>query len=275
MKNFDFLAVRHFHDMNALRTYGHNGPLKPNQDKLLIDTVEKILHEFKQSKKTNIKIITTKKTHRHYDTACLIEKFLKEKGIKVNVHHDVRMEVMDQGDLILPEDYKDGDWFTPLDVAWDVICDESYIYKNIFYKFGDHINEKYPTLKESFSRFGQSMGWSLINKYSIIYDLIHNKLNKEDEFLVIVSQSDLPLLLIELQILNNQKDINPENLPYKCWEVYKSGLQDKMKDKDAVGDGNFDIPMGYVEVFDLSAFKKTGFDEIINDAKKILIQNYE
>jgi hypothetical protein len=269
MKN-DFLTIRHFHDENALRTHGSNGPLKANQEDLIDKTAHEISSELLNTKKQKVRFLYTKKTRRIEETAKLISEKLINNGIEVVFQHETRLEVMDQGELNLPEDYQDGEWFTPLDIAWDVICDEAYGKKNIFYRFGDDLNGKYPVLTESFIKRGQSIGSSLIKKYSFIYDLIHNKFFKEDELLIIVSQSDLPFLIMELQILSKETGVDSKNLPYKCWEVYKASLQDKMYDKKAVGDGNFDIPMGYIGKFDLSDFVKNGFDKIIKNAGVLL-----
>jgi hypothetical protein len=272
MKNF-FLTVRHFSDQNALKTSGHDGPLKPGQEKIVALTAEKILQAAGAKKK--IRLLYTAKTRRISETANLIAEILRQNGLDVVFQHDARLEVMDQGDLNLPKNYQDGEWFTPLDVAWDAICDEAYSYDNIFYRFGDDLNGKYPDLKKSFSRLGESLGWSLINKYSLIYDLANERIAKNDELLVIVAQSDLPLLIMELETLKKKTSITPANLPYKCWEVYKSGLQDEMYDKKAVGDGNFDIPMGYVGKFDLSDFIKNGFDQVIKNAGWLLAKKSE
>lgn len=267
MKNF--LTVRHFADQNALKTYGHNGPLKLGQEKLLQSTADKIMVELEELKK--VRFLYTTKTRRISRTANLLAEVLNQKGVSVVFQHDIRLEVMDQGDLVLPNGYQDGEWFDPLDTAWDAICDEAYLNRNIFYRFGDDLNGKYPILSTAFSRFGESLGWSLINKYSLINDLIHGTFFKKDELLVIVSQSDLPLLVMELQAIE-RVDVTPENLPYKSWEVYKSGLQDKMYDKNTDGDGNFDIAMGYVGKFNLTDFIQSGFDRTVKNAGNLLAE---
>ncbi len=265
-----FLTVRHLSDQNVLKTYGQDGPLVPGQDKLLMTTADKVLSKLGASGKNTIRILYTEKTRRIKDTAGLLVAIFQEKGINVVFQHDNRLEVMDQGDLILPETYQDGDWFDPLDTAWDAICDEAYVHQNIFYRFGDHMDGKYPILGTAFSRPGASMGWSLIQKYSLISDLINGQFAHPEELLVIVAQSDLPLILLELIVLTKWSDVIAENLPYKCWEVYKSGLQDEMYDDTAIGDGNFDIPMGYVGSFDLSNFITNGFDQIVKNAQLFL-----
>lgn len=266
------MTIRHFSDQNVLKTHKQNGPLKPVSKKLLISTAKKIIKELKKTKKTKVCFLFTTNAIRISETVNLLSKILQQNNINIEFQHDVRLEVMDQGDLILPDDYKNGDWFTPLDVAWDAICDEAYLNDNIFYQFGDNLDNKYPILSKSFSRCGESFGWSLINKYSLVYDLIHGKLSKEDELLVVVGQSDLPLIIMELQMLEERNDVTPENLPCKCWEIYKSGLQEDMYDKNAKGDGNFDIPMGYVGKFDLSSFIQKGFDKVIKKAELVLLK---
>lgn len=267
-----FLTVRHFSDQNALKSYGHDGPLKSGQENLISVTTDKVWAEIEKSGKKAVRILYTAKTRRISETANLIAEVLHQKGVIVVFQHDSRLEVMDQGDLNLPDSYQDGEWFDPLDAAWDFICDEAYLHRNIFYRFGDSLGGKYPVLGAAFRRPGESLGWSLINKYSLIYDLIHGALTGEDELLVVVAQSDLPLILLELQALEGRSDVTPENLPYKSWEVYKSGLQDKMYDKNAEGDGNFDIAMGYVGNFNLTGFARSEFDITVKNAGKLLAE---
>ncbi|MFA5644326.1 MAG: hypothetical protein WC928_02245 [Patescibacteria group bacterium] len=266
-----FLTVRHFVDQNALRTYGHDGPLKPGQEDLISVTAKKVIAEINSSRVRAVKILYTTKTRRIKETANFIAMAIQD-SVSVVFQHDIRLEVMDQGNLVLPSSYQDGEWFDPLDIAWDAICDEAYLNDNIFYQFGDSLNGKYPILATAFSRLGESLGSSLINKYSLIYDLAQGKFTKDDELLVIVAQSDLPLLIMELQALERMSSITSANLPYKSWEVYKSGLQEKMYDKNADGIGNFDIPMGYVGVFDLAGFTQSGLDITVRDAGYLLAQ---
>ena len=267
-----FLTVRHLHDQNVLKTYGHDGPLKPGQEKLLLIIAKKIMAELTKHKKEKVRFLYTAKTRRLKETAELLSKNMVQKGVRIVFEHDPRLEVMDQGSLILPDNYQDGEWFDPLDAAWDIICDEAYSNQNIFYRFGDNLDGKYSILKNAFSQSGESLGWSLINKYSLIYDLAHGKFSRNNELLVIIAQSDLPLLIMELIALEGRPGITPNNLPYKSWEVYKSGLQDKMYDQNASGDGNFDIPMGYVGKFNLTGFAHSGFDITVKNAGLLLAE---
>lgn len=269
-----FLTIRHFHDENALKSFGQNGPLKPNQWELLHKTKENIEKILSTCWRNIVKILTDTHTNRLSETTNMLAEELKKDWIVVSIQDEARLHVMDQWDLILPDDYKDWEWFTPLDVARDAICDESYHNNNLFYRFWDHLNGKYPLLKDSFSRTGESMWRSLMNKYSLIYDLIHNKFTKDNETLLLVAQSDMPLLLMELKALEKELSVTPANLPYKCWEIYKSWLQETMYDKSAIWDGNFDIPMWYVGNFDLSSFVKNWFDQIIYKASLLLNKKY-
>lgn len=262
-----FAVVRHLRDENALRSFGHNGPLVPGQEDILNQTADEIIKVMEEEQKTSVRILYTEKTRRIKETADILCEKMTQRGIAVIMQHEKRMEVMDQGDLVLPENYKDGEWFTPLDKAWDAICDEAYLYDNIFYSFGDAKgkNQSYPELANAFSRTGQSMGWTLINKYSLICDILRSNIGlKENEFLVIACQSDLPLILIELQKLCGDPDVNSTNLPEKCWTVYKKGgLQDEF---------GYDIPMGYTKIYDLSELRDCGFVKIIDGARAFLEQ---
>lgn len=268
------ITIRHFHDQNALKSFGHDAPLYPNQELLLHKTIEKLLTILSEEK---IKILYTKKTRRIHDTAHLIANELRRKWKHIELNHDPRLEVMDQWDLILPDNYKDGERFTPLDVARDIICDESYKNKNLFYKFWDHKDNAYPILKENFSRAWSSMAESLIKKYSLITDLIEMTSWNNDFHTVVVAQSDLPLILLELlEVQNKKRPLIPKELPFQCWDVYKSWLQEEMYDKNAISEvWNFDTPMGYVGVFDLSKLKERNFHAIIKSAQWILFQQLQ
>lgn len=275
MSSNSFAVIRHLRDKNALKSYSMDGPLEENQENALDNTVDIILQEMKRHNKDSVHLIYTTSVKRITGTAKIFAKKMQEKHVKVSFHDNELLEVMDQGDLNLPSEYKDGDWFHPLDVAWDAICDEAYLYDNLFYKFGSYKGKfkEYPELKDAFSRPGESMGWSLINKYDFISDVIENKLDvKDNEFLVIVCQSDLPLLLLELQELSKDPTANYINFPRKSWEVYKQGgLQDKM---------GYDIPMGYTQIFDLSELEKSGFSKEIRRSGQYLrkqqaIHNYQ
>lgn len=262
-----FALVRHLRDQNALRSHGHDGPLEPGQENILDTTLKTVLQELSSSGKNAVRILYTNKTNRIRQTAEILGHKLQQNNIPVSFTHERRLEVMDQGDLCLPENYQDGEWFKPLEYAWDAICDEAYIYDNIFYRFGDPKGKGryYSELENAFSRYGQSLGWTLIHKYSLINDIVCQKLPiKDNEFLVIACQSDLPLILIELQILSSATGITPTNLPAKSWEVYKQGgLQDEF---------GYDIPMGYTRVYDLSSFLENKFIKIVSDAGKYLAQ---
>lgn len=264
------ITVRHLHDENALRTYGQDGPLVPGQEERIAKMCARVSKEAAGYKR--VRILYTQKTRRINDTAEIVANYLKSQGFEMNLVHDTRLEVMDQGELILPPDYQDGEWFNPLDKAWDAICDEAYQARNLFYRFGDDLSGKYPALTGVFARVGESMGWSLLNKYSFIAELIEKEVNPT-ELTVVVAQSDLPLLLIEMEVLCRQGVADAATLPFRCWGVYKTtGLQEAMFDHEAAkkGDGNFDIPMGYVGVFDFDLFKEAGFDHTLRQAEEIL-----
>jgi len=256
---YKILTVRHMDDVNALREHGFNGPLQEGQEELLASIISGIEVEIKSE--TTIRILYTSKTRRIKETAISIAECLNKK-YSVIMEDDSRLESIDRGELILPKSYQDGEWFYPLDEAWDAVNDEMFLHKNIFCRFGDHLNGKYPKLAESFFKPGNSFGESLIKKFSLICDLIDRE--EADELVVIVGQSDLPLLLLELMVLANELEgVTAENLPYVYWDRYRSSLPKEIAyDRDG-------IEFGQVEKFDLSPIK-TGMAKIIKESYFLL-----
>ena len=142
--NKKIVTIRHLHDANALRTFGQDGPLVPGQEARIAKMCARITAEAAGYER--VRILYTQKTRRIHDTAVIVANHLRSQGFEAELVHDTRLEVMDQGELNLPPDYKDGEWFDPLDKAWDAICDEAYQERNIFYRFGDDLGGKYPDL---------------------------------------------------------------------------------------------------------------------------------
>ncbi|MEL6649679.1 MAG: hypothetical protein AAFQ87_02620 [Bacteroidota bacterium] len=248
------ITVRHMDDVNGLRQYGFNGPLKPGQEELLDSIVQNLTGLL--SEKIQVKMLYSSLTRRIKETAEAVQARLLE-SLSVELLDDPRLESIQRGVLILPENYQDGEWFNPLDEAWEAANDELFLERNPFYRFGDPYHGKYPHLEQSFAEPGNSFGEALMKKFSLITELI----NTEDELVVVVGQSDLPLLLRELFVLCREMDgVTAENLPYVYWDRYRSH-EPKETAYDREG-----IPFGHVEQFDLSLFSETGMKEIISSA---------
>jgi hypothetical protein len=255
------ITIRHMDDVNALREHGFNGPIKDGQEKLLASIVNKIKTEMKN--KNSVRILYTSETRRIKETAEKIMSCFENKHLVI-MEDDCRLNSIDRGKLILPEEYQDGDWFHPLDEAWEAVNDEMFLHKNIFCRFGDPLNGKYPKLADSFSEPGNSFGDSIVKKFSLILDLINRAEN--DELFLIVGQSDFPILLSELLLLSDEiEGVTPNNLPYIYWDRYKSSLPKEVA-YDREG-----IDFGQVDFFNLSTLIKTKMVNIIKESKEVLI----
>jgi len=256
----NILTVRHMDDVNALREHGFDGPLKEGQEQLLASIIKSIEAVVTETKK--IRILYTSETRRIKETALGIAEYLSKK-YSVVMEDDSRLVSIDRGELILPDNYQDGEWFFPLDEAWEYANEEMFLHKNNFYRFGDHFHGKYPKLAESFSQPGNSFGESLIKKFSLICDLIGRK--ETDELTIIVGQSDLPLLILELLVLTREMEgVNYKNLPYVYWDRYRSNLpREIIYDREG-------IEFGQVGRFNLSPLIETGMVEIIKESYLLL-----
>jgi len=255
------ICVRHLQDQNVLKSYGLNGPLVDGQEDKIESASKKILEETRNGNFNRIRILYTDKTIRIEQTAKMLASELKKNGeIEISTETDERLNIFYQGEVLLPINYKDGEHFDPLMQAWDAISDEAYIYRNIDYRFGDGYGfKKYPLLAKSFLKSGESVADLLIRRYSLIVDILSGKLRGENELLVLCTQSDLPLLLLELQEVGRMGNIRQEELPFICWQVYKEKIQKNY---------NGDIPMGYTISLDLSDLVNSDFKEVVMLAKK-------
>lgn len=259
---YNLICVRHLKDQNVLKSYGLDGPLVEDQEHLIDLSATKIKKEAEKLGFKKIRILYTDRTIRIDRTAHMLFEKLKMVNLDVTLFVDSRLDVFEQGEVLLPKNYKDGEHFDPLMHAWDVVCDEAYIYRNIDYRFGSGLGYKtYPILARSFLKSGESFADLLLRKYSLIENFLNHTLHEEDELLVMCTQSDLPLLLMEFEELAKDDSIRPENLPFDCWDVYKKRIQGKY---------NGDIPMGYTVSFDLMPLIQTGFFETIKQARQYL-----
>ena len=264
-----FVTIRHLEDQNALLSCGQDGHLVPGQESHAIKMAKEIMKVYLDGQFRGIRVLYTSKTRRIRETAQMVLSNLYQMGVKEAPKvHDSRLEVMDQGTLSLPNGYQDGEWFQPLKDAWDIFDEEAYTYRHLDYHFGDSKNGKYPILAEVFSRVGGTMGEVLRRKYSLIKELARKRDN--GILTLVFSQSDLPLLIMELEYLCKQGFNDPGELPYASWDAYKNSIEAKMQSIPNGEAGNLDVPYGFVCPFDLGYFVETGFDVVIAKAIECL-----
>jgi len=258
---YNLICVRHLQDQNVLKSYGLDGPLVSGQEEKITRAVETILETAKKIDSSRVRILYTDKTLRVKQTAEMLAEVLREH-IDVDLTNEDRLDVFDQGEMLLPENYKDGEYFDPLMKAWDAVCDEAYEYRNIDYRFGSgHGFKKYPILAKSFSRKGESLRDLLIRQYSVLLDLLKGNFFRENEVLIICGQDMFILLIKELLELFTEDVTRPEDLPYESWKIYKERLQ---------GENNDNTPFGNLISFNLSNIANSDFIELLTIAIKQL-----
>lgn len=106
----EIIGVRHLEDQDALMTYGFDPPLKEGQEAITNEIADKIIEDCKRLTKDRVDFIfsTQKRTS---DTAILVKNKVlsREKNLNISLQPDSRLTDLNQGKLIFPEGYKDGD----------------------------------------------------------------------------------------------------------------------------------------------------------------------
>ncbi len=212
----EIIGVRHLEDVDALMTYGFDTPLKEGQESTIDEITDKIIEDCKRLGKERVDFIfsTQKRTN---DTAILVKNgvLAKEAGLNISLQPDSRLVDLDQGKLIFPEGYKDGDFVPFLSVAWKAFWEQSFDKKNLLYRFGDPLKQLdgtslYPELDSMFSEFGESCAEFTYRLYDFLGSLEHR--DYDNTLNVIIGHTATVFIMYEF--LEIAKDLSKQLVAY-------------------------------------------------------------
>lgn len=212
----EIIGVRHLEDQDALMTYGFDTPLKEGQEAITNEIADKIIEDCKRLTKERVDFIfsTQKRTS---DTAILVkDKVLsKEENLNISLQPDSRLADLNQGKLIFPEDYKDGDFVPGLSVAWKAFWEQSFDKKNLLYRFGDPIRQQdgtylYPELSSMFAELGESCAEFTYRLYDFLGSLEHR--DYDHTLNVIIGHTATVFIMYEF--LEIAKDLSKQFVPH-------------------------------------------------------------
>jgi len=232
------MVVRHLDDVDDLRRYGRDGVLIPGQEDRAEDIAKEIYSEIKNDGKKAILFVTSPKI-RARETARLVADSLRkmDNSLKIRFTAEDDLRVMDQGDFVLPDDYKQGDSHAGLKLAGKVFAKEVHAsdgpdgVDNYGYKFGDPVlmpdgSFKYPELNGYFNECGESYKDVLVRLYLLIIET-HEKLFKlegKTKLVVIThgqpSQIFKDLIKVAQMIKSGEAQFTTGKLAKLCWDVY-------------------------------------------------------
>jgi broad specificity phosphatase PhoE len=232
-------VVKHLHDRDDLQKEGRDAGLIPGQENLAAEMATK-LYEYatKKGYKALIFCVSTKK--RTSETAEMVRDSLRNRSsnLHVLIEEDAELREMDQGTFVLPEDYKAGDSFDGLTLAWKALSAETFnaddpSKDNLDYHFGDPLCQadgtfKYPELDAYFSGYGESYRDILLRLYSCVIKLSDNKKRYGDRMLPVIFTHGQPyqvfrdLAEVADMIKNQGYKLTPGELPRVCQSAYKA-----------------------------------------------------
>jgi len=222
------VLIRHFQDQDNLFCFNDSPVVEAELPKARIASAEILTHAEKISY-SYIYIFTSSK-QRAETTAQEIAREING-NLQVVLRIDSRIREIDQGKYILPEGYKVGDYFQPLQDAWSAFFRETFEEGNLRYRFGDSLLNgdrcKYPELVGHFSEFGENQIEFSIRFYSFLIDLCQKFKNQKNILPVVVTHQALTARFAELiKIAEKMKagslsNISPGTLPLLEWRQFE------------------------------------------------------
>lgn len=176
MTNHEILTIRHLPDTQDLSS-GLDVPILEDQEDSMVELSTRINSKLHESGAYSVQIITSDQK-RTSETARILQKTLQGSGVEqVDIMVENQIRSLDQGTLNLPPDYKPGDDFPPLKLAWGPFW-EHVKNGDIFYRFGQaEVKDglEYHELKNAFIEYGESYAEILIRHLNFIHSLLQNK----------------------------------------------------------------------------------------------------
>lgn len=230
-------VMRHFDDIDDLIKYGRDGVLESGQEETVNSFAKEILDELKLGNKRAVMFVCSSRIRSVQTVDLIVEKIKSiDNSIKCRTISEGRLNNIDQGKFILPDNYKQGDIFVGLDLANKIFAEEVFSESNFLYHFGDPILQKdglckYPELTSFFESHGENYKDFLLRVYRTIIETS----KKMDKFesktkVVVVTHAQLYQILRDLSdvarmVKNKEININIGELPKICWDLY----QDRFK----------------------------------------------
>lgn len=223
-------TIRHLDDETDLKKYGRNPPIKEGQEEVVEDFASEILNSLDKNVKF-LFFITSSKL-RCVQTAQAIKNSIKIKcpDLKITISENGGLSNLDDGDFILPADYKDGDLFQGFKVAGKIFTTKVFDDSDLLYKYGDsNIDQEGERflLQEYFRSPGSNYKDFLLNFFNSILEFSKN-INRFDKRIrpVIITHSQqyqmlYDLCTIAIDLLGNKIIIEPGEIYKECWTRYK------------------------------------------------------
>ncbi len=233
--------AEHLEDTDDLSA-GRDTELIPGQEALAEEMASEI---YEHAMATNLSglLFCVSPRKRAMETAMLVRRCLDNKPVKLKVVFEVdhNLREIDQGQLILPIDYKAGDEFQGLVLARQIFSSEvrnpdDPAKDNLSYHFGDPLlcedgSYKYPELQEYFTEPGESFKEILIRYFSQVVKFSENldRFSGRTQPVVFthgqVRQFFVILEQLAERMIKEGYTFNVGALPKLCRDLYKPRVQ--------------------------------------------------
>lgn len=238
IRNREISIFRHLEDNDDLSD-NRDGSLIEGQEGVAEQLAKQIYDQYLTPDCRVVFIVGSSKK-RSFETIELISSDLNkiDPMLKIKTSGEDSLRDIDQGGIIIPEDYKPGEKFEGLQLAGRIFFKEVFGgdweggVDNYSYRYSDPFLQedgtfKYPELGKYFFKPGESYKDILTRVYTQIVDFSHKvpKFNDEIKCIVCCHRQIAQIFedLIEAADLIERGEISIEqgDLPRVCWELFK------------------------------------------------------
>jgi len=238
-KQDKILFVGHLDEVDDLETHGRDAPLEDTEKNKedLSKIVDAVVSQIKDSGRKAVMFVTSSKI-RSIETAQLVGAEIKKmlgEDVKVRYATEDDLRAPEQGEFILPENYKPGSFFEGLKIASDIFYKESLDFpnQNIHYKFGDPVlspdgSYKYPILVNYFKASGETYAESLSRILRLVIKMGQKveKLDSAVEVIIVAHGFTYHMLrglsVLAEKIKKENIQIRVEDVPRELSNIYES-----------------------------------------------------
>lgn len=240
-EKFHIPIAKHLEDQDDL-IQGRDASLVPGQEILARNIAEEICNHAEEND-FRILYFAVSPKKRAIETSEMVKDNILSKvdHPKIIYKTDHNLREIDQGDFILPNNYKPGDHYPGLKMAGKIFSSETFnsdgpAKDNLDYHFGDALPKagggyKFPELAEYFSRPGESYKEVLLRFYSCVVSLSESMERFAEKTLPVIFTHGQPhqifknLAEIAERVKNDNFTFKPGELPRICWDLYQERRQ--------------------------------------------------
>ncbi len=225
------IAIRHFNDIEDHTLSGRDFDIDLSEEKYVVPIVNHIQSELSRLEAQSVRVISSPRLRARKTAQLVTDCFSARTNLATEVDIDERLRELNHGSYNLPAEYTPGEPFLPDQEGWKIWIEQTFVHKNLAYRFGDPLRVgqtvQYPSLEGHFLEFGESQAQFSYRMYDFMIDLAKS-VDEDGSATIIFSHLANILRIHEItQVLRDIDGQFPSNiylgtLPFLEWNALQS-----------------------------------------------------